>query len=119
MHRFVVKWHSWERTFYGVWSKRGLRDLNGKGVLTGITNISRVESSKIVDGKSVPCEGRLYFRGYKIQDLVNGFMSENRFGFEEVAYLLLFGELPSEDNLTEFKKWWLYQDDCQLTLCVT
>lgn len=89
-------------TEYGV--KRGLRDLNGKGVLTGITNISRVESSKIVDGKSVPCEGRLYFRGYKIQDLVNGFMSENRFGFEEVAYLLLFGELPSEDNLTEFKK---------------
>ena len=76
-------------TEYGV--KRGLRDLNGKGVLTGITNISRVESSKIVDGKSVPCEGRLYFRGYKIQDLVNGFMSENRFGFEEVAYLLLFG----------------------------
>ena len=52
----------------------------------------------------MPCEGRLYFRGYKIQDLVNGFMSENRFGFEEVAYLLLFGELPSEDNLTEFKK---------------
>lgn len=89
-------------TEYGV--KRGLRDLNGKGVLTGITNISRIESSKIVDGKSVPCEGRLYFRGYKIQDLVNGFMSENRFGFEEVAYLLLFGELPSEDNLTEFKK---------------
>ena len=89
-------------TEYGV--KRGLRDLNGKGVLTGITNISRVESSKIVDGKSVPCEGRLYFRGYKIQDLVNGFMSENRFGFEEVAYLLLFGHLPDKKTLDDFSR---------------
>ena len=89
-------------TEYGV--KRGLRDLNGKGVLTGITNISRVESSKIVDGKSVPCEGRLYFRGYKIQDLVNGFMSETRFGFEEVAYLLLFGHLPDKKTLDDFSR---------------
>lgn len=87
---------------YGV--KRGLRDISGKGVLTGITNISRVESSKIVDGKSVPCEGQLYFRGYRIQDLVNGFMSNNRFGFEEVAYLLLFGQLPNEAELEEFKQ---------------
>ena len=73
---------------YGV--KRGLRDINGKGVLTGITNISRVESSEIVDGKSVPCAGKLYFRGYKIQELVKGFMGEERFGFEEISYLLLF-----------------------------
>lgn len=87
---------------YGV--KRGLRDLNGKGVLTGITNISRVESSEIINGKSVPCDGKLYFRGYQIQDLVKGFMSSGRFGFEEVAYLLLFGELPVQEELTEFKE---------------
>lgn len=87
---------------YGV--KRGLRDLNGKGVLTGITNISRIESSKIVDGKSVPCPGSLYYRGYNIKDLVKGFMGEGRYGFEETAYLLLFGNLPSEDELKEFKK---------------
>lgn len=85
---------------YGV--KRGLRDINGKGVLTGITNISRVESSEMVDGKSVPCAGKLYFRGYKIQDLVKGFMGEERFGFEEVSYLLLFGHLPNKDELKEY-----------------
>lgn len=87
---------------YGV--KRGLRDLNGKGVLTGITNISRVESSEIINGKSVPCDGKLYFRGYQIQDLVKGFMSSGRFGFEEVAYLLLFGDLPVQEELAEFKE---------------
>ena len=85
---------------YGV--KRGLRDINGKGVLTGITNISRVESSEIVDGKSVPCAGKLYFRGYKIQELVKGFMGEERFGFEEISYLLLFGYLPNKDELKEY-----------------
>jgi len=89
-------------TKYGV--KRGLRDLNGKGVLTGITNISRIESSKVVDGKSVPCPGSLYYRGYNIKDLVKGFMEEGRYGFEETAYLLLFGNLPNEDELKEFKK---------------
>ncbi len=87
---------------YGV--KRGLRDVTGKGVLTGITNISRVESTEIVDGESVPCAGRLYYRGYKIQDLVGGFMRQGRYGFEEVAYLLLFGRLPSNEELVEFEK---------------
>ena len=89
-------------TEYGV--KRGLRDINGQGVVTGITNISRIESSEIIDGKSVPAPGRLYYRGYKIQELVKGFMGENRYGFEEIAYLLLFGELPDKENLTEFKR---------------
>lgn len=74
-------------TEYGV--KRGLRDLNGKGVVTGITNISRIESSEIIDGKAVPCPGKLYYRGYPIQDLVKGFMEEDRYGFEEIAYLLV------------------------------
>ena len=87
---------------YGV--KRGLRDINGKGVLTGITNISRVESTQIIDGKSVPCPGRLFYRGYNIKDLVNGFISENRFGFEETAYLLLFGKLPKKDEIEDFNK---------------
>lgn len=84
--------------------KRGLRDQNGKGVITGITNISRIESSKTVDGKSVPCEGKLYYRGYNIHDLVDGFRNSDRFGFEETAYLLLFGELPNEKELEEFTK---------------
>lgn len=82
--------------------KRGLRDQSGKGVVTGITNISRIESSKIVDGKSVPCDGKLYYRGYDIQDLVAGFRNNDRFGFEETAYLLLFGELPDQQELETF-----------------
>lgn len=89
-------------TEYGV--KRGLRDLNGKGVVTGITNISRIESSEIVDGKTVPCPGKLYYRGYRIQELVKGFMGEGRYGFEEIAYLLVFGELPTQENLSEFQE---------------
>lgn len=82
--------------------KRGLRDLDGKGVVTGLTEISTIISSKNVDGKSVPCEGELYYRGIPIQDLVNGFLSENRFGFEETVYLLLFGELPTAPQLQDF-----------------
>ena len=84
--------------------KRGLRDINGKGVVAGLTHISDIISSKVVDGKNVPCDGELYFRGRNINDIVNGFISEKRFGFEEVAYLILFGNLPSEDELTQFKE---------------
>ena len=83
--------------------KRGLRDLDGKGVVTGLTEISHIVSSKTVDGKSVPCEGELYYRGIDVKHLVNGFLSENRFGFEETVYLLLFGELPSEAALADFR----------------
>ena len=84
--------------------KRGLRDLNGKGVLAGLTDISEIISYTIEDSDMIPCDGRLYYRGYKIQDLVNGFEKEHRFGFEEVAYLLLFGELPNAEKLESFKK---------------
>ena len=84
--------------------KRGLRDLDGKGVLTGLTEISTVNSSKTVDGNSVPCAGELYYRGYNINDLVGGFLKDNRFGFEETVYLLLFGILPDRAELTEFYK---------------
>lgn len=84
--------------------KRGLRDINGKGVLTGLTEISDIISSKTnEDGKSVPCKGELYYRGIKIQDIVNGFAGlGNRYGFEESAYLLLFGKLPNNDELKKF-----------------
>ena len=82
--------------------KKGLRDLNGKGVLAGLTNISDIQAFEVVDGKEIPCEGRLYYRGYNIRDLVDGFLEEKHFGFEETAYLLLFGELPTEKQLQEF-----------------
>lgn len=82
--------------------KRGLRDINGKGVLAGLTNISEIRASKIVDGVSVPAPGELIYRGYNIKDLVRGFTSENRFGFEEVTYLLLFGRLPTSEELSSF-----------------
>ncbi len=82
--------------------KRGLRDLNGKGVLAGLTNISDVRATKIVDGVSFPDHGKLFYRGYNVADLVNGFSSENRFGFEEVAYLLLFNKLPDRRELEDF-----------------
>ena len=82
--------------------KRGLRDINGKGVLAGLTNISEIRATKIVDGVSVPAPGELIYRGYDIKDLVKGFTSENRFGFEEVTYLLLFGKLPTPGELSSF-----------------
>ena len=82
--------------------KRGLRDLNGKGVLTGLTNISEIVSSKLVDGQSVPCEGKLYFRGYDVEELVRRQPHTDHFGYERTAYLLLFGQLPDKDQLREF-----------------
>ena len=82
--------------------KRGLRDLNGKGVLAGLTNISDVRATKIVNGESVPDHGKLFYRGYNVKDLVDGFSKENRFGFEEVSYLLLFNKLPTEKELKDF-----------------
>lgn len=84
--------------------KRGLRDLNGKGVLAGLTNISDVRANKIVDGVQVPTHGKLFYRGYNVKDLVEGFTGENRFGFEEVTYLLLFDRLPDKNELDEFSR---------------
>jgi len=84
--------------------QRGLRDKNGKGVLSGLTNISLIKSSEEIDGKSVPCDGQLYYRGYNIYDLVRGFQRDERYGFDECAYLLLFGNLPDKNQLIEFKK---------------
>lgn len=84
--------------------KRGLRDLQGKGVLTGLTEISEICATKMVDGKEVPCEGRLYYRGYDVRQLVRGFLEDNRYGFEETVYLLLFGELPEQKQLDDFTR---------------
>ncbi len=84
--------------------KRGLRDLNGKGVLAGLTHIGNVVASKTVDGQSVPCEGKLYYRGYDVEDLVAGFVADDRLGFEETTYLLLFGQLPTKEQLADFSR---------------
>lgn len=83
--------------------QRGLRDKNGNGVVTGLTNISRIESFKMVDGVKTPCEGKLWYRGYDCIELVDGFRRK-RYGFEEITYLLLFGELPSEDEIKSFRQ---------------
>ena len=82
--------------------KRGLRDINGKGVLAGLTQVSNVKATKIVDGQEVPCAGSLSYRGYDIKELTGGFIKDKRFGFEETAYLLLFGKLPNKEELKEF-----------------
>lgn len=86
---------------YGV--NRGLRDMNGKGVLTGLTNISKIVSFKNVDGVQSPCDGELWYRGYNVQNLVNC-IGDNGYGFERIAYLLLFGEMPSAEELKDFCK---------------
>lgn len=88
---------------YGVHDvKRGLRDADGKGVVAGLTTVSQVTASRMENGVRVPDEGKLYYRGIRIQDLVDGFISRDRFGFEEIVYLLLTGELPDEAQLDEF-----------------
>lgn len=84
--------------------KRGLRDINGHGVVAGLTNVADIHAYDNIDGTSVPCDGHLYYRGYDMQDLVRGFISDDRFGFEEITYLLLTGELPSPTRLALFQK---------------
>ena len=82
--------------------KRGQRDLNGKGVLVGLTEISEVSSTKIVNGESVPADGELFYRGYNVKDLIAGLPEDSHFGFEECTYLLLFGKLPKKHELRDF-----------------
>lgn len=82
--------------------KRGLRDINGRGVLTGLTEIAEVRSYITVDSEMIPCEGKLFYRGLDIEEIVKGFVSEKRFGFEETTYLLLFGKLPNKEELEHF-----------------
>ena len=82
--------------------KRGLRNSNGTGVLAGLTGVGDVVGYRMENGVKVPAEGKLFYRGYEINDLIRGFRENNRFGFEEICYLLLFGELPSADHLKNF-----------------
>lgn len=92
-------------SLYGKYEvKRGLRDLNGNGVLAGLTEISEIVSFKNIDGVKTPCEGELYYRGINVQELTKGFLSEKRMGFEETTYLLLFGSLPTETELAHFQE---------------
>lgn len=86
---------------YGV--NRGLRDENGKGVLAGLTNISKIVSSKVVDNRRVSCDGELWYRGYRVENLIEQ-LGEKEFGFEKAAYLLLMGELPTQEEEADFKK---------------
>lgn len=84
---------------------RGLRDLNGNGVLTGLTEVSDIQSFEIgEDGEKHPCRGRLFYRGINVEELVGGFIKDNRFGFEETTYLLLFGDLPDREELDSFTR---------------
>ena len=92
--------------------KRGLRDANGRGVLASLTRISEVKGYTVDGNDTIPCEGVLYYRGYDVRELVNGSLSDKRFGFEETIYLLLFGELPTAAQLEEFRG--LLNDYCGL-----
>ena len=83
---------------------RGLRDENGNGVLTGLTNISQIVSSKMEDGQKHPCEGELWYRGYRVEKLIND-LGETEMGFEKIAYLLLIGEMPDEEQERVFRSW--------------
>ncbi len=104
-HRCVKRAKTIDSTLYEKYEvKRGLRDLNGRGVLTGLTEISEIQSTKISDGVQVPlCDGKLFYQGIDIEEIVDGFLSEKRFGYEEVVYLLIFGKLPNESELEELK----------------
>ena len=82
--------------------KRGLRDINGKGVLTGLTEISEIQAFAKEGDMTVPAEGKLFYRGIDIEQIISGIMKEKRFGFEEVTYLLLYGALPTENQLRKF-----------------
>lgn len=94
------------RDLYGRFSvKRGLRNEDGSGVLVGLTKVSSVIGFKIVDEEVVPQDGELYYRGINIQELVDGIQNENRLGFSEIIYLLIFGKLPNQTELDEFNEY--------------
>ena len=90
---------------YGKYDvKRGLRDISGKGVLAGLTEISEIRSYVVENNDLIPCEGKLYYRGYDVEELVGGFFEADRFGFEEIAFLLIFGHLPDSREYASFRK---------------
>ena len=83
--------------------KRGLRDLKGKGVLTGLTRISEINATKTVDGVTEPADGELFYRGINVKDLIAGQPYDMHCGFEEATYLILFGKLPTAEELEDFR----------------
>ncbi len=94
-----------DSSLFGTYEvKKGLRDKNGVGVLAGLTKISTIEAFDMIDGVKTPCDGRLYYRGYNILDLTKGHGMQDNLRFEECTYLLLFGELPTKEQLLEFKE---------------
>lgn len=94
-----------DASYYQKWDvKRGLRNADGTGVMAGVTQIGNVQGYYMQDGEKIPDQGRLIYRGIDVNDLIDGFMRENRFGFEETAFLLLFGALPTRQQLEEFKE---------------
>ena len=98
----LLKNHRIEKELYTKYDvKRGLRDSNGKGVLTGLTEVSDVAAYEIIDNERVASDGRLYYQGYNVSTLING-LENRRFGFEEIVYLLLFGKLPNEKEFADF-----------------
>ena len=97
----------------------GLRDLNGKGVLTGLTDVSEIRQNKIVDGKTIPTDGKLFYRGINVEDIIAGCLRDNRLGFEEVVYLLLFSKLPTEKELEGFMSCSPIPAFCPSTLSAT
>ena len=100
----LSKIHSIDPCYYSAYDvKRGLRNADGTGVVVGVTNISNVHGYVVSEGDKVPDEGRLSYRGYSINDLVDHVVEEGRFGFEETAYLLMAGELPTAEQLTSFR----------------
>ena len=103
--KLTVQNNNIEQSLYEKYDvKRGLRDANGKGVLCGLTEISEVTAWKKENGQRVPAEGVLCYRGYNVKDLVKNTVEANRFGFEETAYLLLFGKLPNQTELNDFSE---------------
>lgn len=101
----AAKSSSIDSTLYSKYEvKRGLRDISGKGVLAGLTQISEVLAYIIEEGDLVPCEGNLFYRGINIEDIVNGFTEEKRFGFEETCFLLIAGHLPTQKEYEEFRQ---------------
>lgn len=99
----IVTVNSVDPALYDMYPvKRGLRNNDGSGVIAGITNISNVHGYMMNEGDKVPVEGKLTFRGYDIYDLLSDTSPEKRYGFEEVAYLLMLGKLPTQDELDQF-----------------
>ncbi|MCI8762134.1 MAG: citrate synthase, partial [Oscillospiraceae bacterium] len=84
--------------------KRGLRNHDGTGVMAGVTLIGNVKGYVVEDGEKVPAPGRLYYRGINVEELIDGFTAAGRFGFEETAYLLMFGGLPTREELARFQE---------------